>query len=111
MPAYGSRAVYAEPRDDLGEMKQKAKRQGHFPKVARSSEELLHEQLKQIQRGKELNVVQQRRKAMDDRLNYELETERLMQDMRQGRAPGFRGLGGRMAGVAQAAQQFANAHQ
>ena len=111
MPAYGSRAVYAEPRDDLRQMKQKAKGQGHFPQVARSSEELLHEQLKQIQRGKELNVVQQRRKAMDDRLNYELETERLMQDMRQGRAPGFRGLGGKMAGVAQAAQQFANAHQ
>ncbi len=111
MPAYGSRAVYAEPRDDLRQMKQKAKGQGHFPQVARSSEELLHEQLKQIQRGKELNVVQQRRKAMDDRLNYELETERLMQDMRQGRAPGFRGLGGRMAGVAQAAQQFQNAHQ
>ena len=56
-------------------------------------------------------MVQQRRKAMDDRLNYELETERLMQDMRQGRAPGFRGLGGRVAGVAQAAQQFQNAHQ
>ena len=111
MPAYGSRAVYAEPRDDLRQMKQKAKGQGHFPQVARSSEELLHEQLKQIQRGKELNVVQQTRKAMDDRLNYELETERLMQDMRQGRAPGFRGLGGRMAGVAQAAQQFQNAHQ
>ena len=111
MPAYGSRAVYAEPRDDLRQMKRKAKGQGHFPQVARSSEELLHEQLKQIQRGKELNVVQQRRKAMDDRLNYELETERLMQDMRQGRAPGFRGLGGRMAGVAQAAQQFQNAHQ
>ena len=110
MPAYGSRAVYAEPRGDLRQMKQKAKGQGHFPQVARSSE-LLHEQLKQIQRGKELNVVQQRRKAMDDRLNYELETERLMQDMRQGRAPGFRGLGGRMAGVAQAAQQFQNAHQ
>ncbi len=111
MPAYGSRAGYAEPRDDLRQMKQKATGQGHFPQVARSSEELLHEQLKQIQRGKELNVVQQRRKALDDRLNYELETERLMQDMRQGRAPGFRGLGGRMAGVAQAAQQFQNAHQ
>ena len=73
--------------------------------------EVLHNQLKQIQKGKELSVVQQRRKALDDRLNYELETERAMQDMRQGRAPGFRGLGGRMAGAAQAAQQFANAHQ
>ena len=69
MPAYGSRALYAEPRDDLGQMKQKAKRQGHFPRVARSSVEVLHDQLKQIQTGTELNVVQQRRKAMDDRLN------------------------------------------
>ena len=111
MPAYGSRAVYAEPRDDLGEMKRKAKRQGHFPKVAQSSVEVLHDQLKQIQKGKELNVIQQRRKAMDDRLNYELETERAMQDMRQGRAPGFSGLGGRMTGAGQAAQQFTNAHQ
>ena len=49
MLAYGSRAVYAEPRDDLRQMKQQAKGQGHFPQVARSSEELLHEQLKQIQ--------------------------------------------------------------
>ena len=57
MPAYGSRAVYAEPRDDLRQMKQKAKRQGHFPQVARSSVEVLHDQLKQIQKGKELNVI------------------------------------------------------
>ncbi len=111
MPAYGSRAVNAEPRENLGEMKQQAKRHGHFPTGAQSSVELLHDQLKKIQKGKELNVVQQRRTAMDDRLNYELETERLMQDMRQGRAPSFRGLGGRMAGAAQAAQQFANANQ
>ena len=111
MSAYGSRAVYAEPRDDLGEMKQKARRQGHFPTVAQSSVEVLHDQLRKIPKGKELNVVQQRRKAMDDRLNDELETERLIQDMRQGRAPGFRGLGGRMAGAAQAVQQFANANQ
>ena len=111
MPAYGSRAVYAEPLDDLGQMKQKAKRHGHLPRVAQSSVEVLHDQLRKIQKGKELNVVQQRRKAMDDRLNYELETERLMQDKRQGQAPSFHGLGGRMARAAQAAQQFANANQ
>ena len=51
MPAYGSRAVYAEPRDDLGEMKRKATRQGHFPKVAQSSVEVLHDQLRKIQKG------------------------------------------------------------
>ena len=72
---------------------------------------MLHDQLKQIQKGKDLNVVQQRRKALDDRLNYELETERAMQDMRQGRAPGFRRLGGQMSGAAQAARQFTSANQ
>ena len=56
--------MYAEPRDDLGQMKQKAKRHGHLPKVAQSSVEVLHDQLKQIQKGKEVNVVQQRCKAM-----------------------------------------------
>ena len=111
MPAYGSRAVYAEPWDDLGQMKQNAKRRGHLPRVAQSSVEVLHDQLRKIQKGKELNVFQQRREALDDRLSYELETERAMQDMRHRRAPGFRGLGGRMAGATQAAQQFANAHQ
>ena len=75
--------MYAEPRDDLRQMKQKAKGQGHFPQVARSSKELMYEHFKQIQKGKELNVVQQRRKALDDRLNYELETERAMQDISQ----------------------------
>ena len=111
MPAYGSRTVYAERQDDLGQMKQKAKSHGHLPKVAWSSVEVLHDQLRNIQKGKELNVVQQRRKALDDRLSYELETEFATQDMRQGRAPGFCGLGGRMAGAAQAAQQFTNANQ
>ena len=48
---------------------------------------------------------------MHDRLNYDLETERAMQDLRANRMPGFRGLGGNMVGADQAAQQFFNAHQ
>ena len=52
MPAYGSRAVYAEPRDDLGQMKQKAKSHGHLPRVAQSSVEVLHDQLRNIQKAK-----------------------------------------------------------
>ena len=110
MPACGSRVVYAEPRDDLGRMKRKAKAQGHFPKVAKSSVEQVHDQLRSISKSMELNVVQQMRKALNDRQNYELETERKMQEMRQGRMLGFRGLGGSMAGAAQAVQQFAIAH-
>ena len=108
MPAYGSRAVYAEPRDGLPEMKQKARSQGHFRKVGQSSEAFLYKKLQQSQRGKEISGTQARRRALDDRLNYELETERAMQDMRQNRMPGFRGLGARMAGADRAAQQVLN---
>ena len=108
MPAYGSRAVYAEPRDGLPEMKQKARSQGHFLKVGPSSEEYLHRKLQQIQRGKEISGTQARRRQLDDRLNYELETERAMMALRQNRMPGFRGLGARMQGADQAAQQVLN---
>ena len=108
MPAYGSRAVYAETRDGLPEMKQKARSQGHLPKVGQSSEAFLYKKLQQIQRGKEISGTQARRRQLDDRLSYELQTERAMQDMRQNRMPGFRGLGAQMAGADQAAQQVLN---
>ena len=109
MPAFGSRAVYAEPRDGLPEMKQKARGQGLFPKVGQSSEAFLYKKLQQIQHGKEISGAQTRRRQLDDRLNYELETERAMMDMRQNRMPGFRGLSARMAGADQAGQQVLNA--
>ena len=105
MPAYGSRAVHAEPKDDLKTMKKKAKRQGHFPKVAQSSEDFLHKKLQQIAKGREVSAVQQRRVALDNRLNYELETERNMMELRQNRMPGFRGLGSQMMGANNAAAQ------
>ena len=109
MPVYGSRALYAEPRDGLPEMKQKARSHGHFPKVGQSSEAFLHKKLQQIAQGKEISATQARRRALDDRMNYELQTERAMQDMRQNRVPVFRGLGARMAGADQVAQQVLNA--
>jgi hypothetical protein len=77
--------------------------------VGKSSVEYLHKKLQQINKGRE-RAVQQRRKAMDDRLNYELETERAMQDLRANRMPGFRGLGAQMVGADGAAQQFYNAN-
>lgn len=106
--SFGSRAVYAEPYDELKQTKRKARASGVFPQAGRSSVEYLHKKLQQINKGREVSAVQQRRKAMDDRLNYELQTERAMQDMRQNRMPGFRGLGAGMVGADQAAQQFYN---
>jgi flagellar basal body rod protein FlgB len=106
MPIYGSTVPYADPRDSTEQMKQKARRQGHFPQVIESSEELLHKKLKQINEGKEVSAIQQRRVALDNRLNYELETERMMSDLRRARMPGFRGLGARMMGAEQTATQI-----
>jgi hypothetical protein len=106
MPVYGSVAPYAEPRDDLKQMKTKARSQGHFPQAGASSEAYLHKKLEQINKGKEISAVQQRRVALDNRLTYELDTERQMADLRRARMPGFRGLGARMMGADRAATQI-----
>ena len=107
MPVYGATAPYADPRDSLKQMKKKARSQGNFPQVGPSSEDYLYKKLQQINKGKEISAVQQRRVALDNRLNYELETERQMQDLRRARAPAFRGLAGRMMGVDRVAAQIA----
>jgi hypothetical protein len=107
MPVYGSKAPYADPRDDERLMKKKARLQGHFPQVGPSSQEYLYKKFQQIGRGRDVSAVQQRRVAMDNRQNYELETERMMSDLRRARAPGFRGEGARMLGADQVAEQIA----
>ena len=61
---YGSRAEYAEPQDELKQMKRKTRESGNFPKVGRSSVETMQKQLEKIQLGKELNAIQQRRAAL-----------------------------------------------
>lgn len=106
MPIYGSTVPYADPRDSTKRMKQKARGQGQFPQVIKSSEEFLHKKLQQINKGKEISAIQQRRVAMDNRLNFELENERMMQDLRRARMPGFRGMGARMMGAERAATEI-----
>ena len=76
MPVYGSRAVYAEPRNTTKEMKQKARAQGLFPKVSKGSQEKLHKQLQRINKTSEVPSVRTRRMPLDDRLNDELQTEK-----------------------------------
>lgn len=104
MPAYGSRAPYADPRDGLQQMKKKARFQGHFPEVGKSSEKRLSEKYQQISKAREVSAVQQRRVMLDNRLNYELETERGMADLRRARMPAFRGEGARMMGADRVAE-------
>jgi hypothetical protein len=107
MPVYGSIAPYAEPRESLRELKKDAKSSGAFPRVGKSSQENMFKKLEEINKGKQVSAVQQRRVALDNRLTYELETERMMGDLRRARMPGFRGQAARMMGVDRVAEQIA----
>ena len=107
MPVYGSVAPYAEPQDSLKQKKKNAKASGAFPRVGKSSEEYLYKKLQQMNKSKEISAVQQRRVQLDARQNYELDTERMMGDLRRGRMPGFRGEGARMMGADRVAAQVA----
>ena len=93
---YGSRAEHTEPRDELKQMKRKTRESGNLPKVGRSSVETMQKQLEKIQQGEELNAIQQRRVALDNRMTYELDMERQMSDLRRARMPGLGGQGARM---------------
>ena len=107
MPVYGATVPYADPRDGTETMQRKARLQGHFPQAGPSSEDYLYKKLQQINKGKEISAVQQRRVALDNRLTYELETERQMADLRRARMPGFRGQGAQMMGADRVAAQIA----
>jgi hypothetical protein len=87
-------------------MKKKARLQGNFPQAGPNSAEWLYNKFQQIGKAKEVSQVQQRRIMIENRMNYELETERMMADMRRARMPAFRGEGARMMGVDRVAEQI-----
>ena len=104
MPMRGASAPYAEPREGLESMRRKAKA-ADFPTSTRGQEETLYKKMQKIGRGKELNAVRTRRQALDDRMNYEMQSDQMMSQMRAARIPGLRGQGSRMMGAERAASQ------
>ena len=107
MPTRGASVPYAEPREGLETMQRKAK--ADFPTSTKGQEEVLHKKLQKAARGKELNQVRTRRQALDDRMNYEMQSDQMMSQMRAARIPGLRGQGSRMMGAERAASQVYNA--
>jgi len=99
----GSKVAYAEPRDELNQMKRAA--QAQLPQATRGQDEVLYKKLQKIARGKELNAVRTRRQALDDRMNYEMQSDQMMSQVRAARIPGLRGQGPRMMGAERAANQ------
>ena len=107
MPMRGASAPYTEPREGLESMRRKAKA-ADFPTSTRGQEETLYKKMQKIGRGKELNAVRTRRQALDDRMNYEMQSDQMMSQMRAARIPGLQGQGSRMMGAERAANQVLN---
>ena len=108
MPMRGASAPYTEPREGLESMRRKAKA-ADFPTSTRGQEETLFKKMQKIGRNKELNQVRTRRQALDDRMNYEMQSDQMMSQMRAARIPGLRGQGSRMMGAENTASQVYNA--
>ena len=100
----GASAPYAEPRDGLESMKRKATA-ADFPAATKGQEEVLYRKMQKIGKGKELNAVRTRRQALEDRMNYEMQSDQMMSQLRAARIPGLRGEGSRMMGAERAANQ------
>ena len=107
MPVRGASAPYTETRDGLETMQRKA-HTADFPKSTKGQEEILYRKMQKIARGKELNTIRTKRQALDDRVNYELQTDQMTSQLRAARIPGLRGQGSRMQGAERAASQVLN---
>ena len=104
MPMRGASAPYTEPRDGLNNMKRQAKA-ADFPTSTQGQEATLYKKMQKIKQGAELNTVRTRRQALDDRMNYEMQSDQMMSQMRTARIPALRGQGSRMMGAERAASQ------
>ena len=99
----GSKVVYAESCDELNRMKRAA--QAQLPQTTRGQEEVLYRKMQKISKGKELNAVRTRRQALDDRMNYDMQSDQMMSQLRAARIPRLRGQGSRMMGAERAVNQ------
>lgn len=89
-------------------MKRNARASGLFPKVGNSHEKMLEEQLEKIRKAKEVSAVSARRAAEDNRINNQIENERLQSVLNTRRQPGLRGEMGRMRNSARMSEQVGN---
>ena len=62
----GSKVAYAEPRDELNQMKRAA--QAQLPQATRGQDEVLYKKIQKISRGKDLSPVRTKRQALDNRI-------------------------------------------
>ena len=101
---YGSRAEFAEPRDEEA-IRRRAMASGLLPTSGPSHQALLIRKLEQIRKGMEVSQVRDRRIQHDDRITHQLETERMGEVLRRNRGAGLRGAAAERMNANNVAQQ------
>ena len=102
----GSFKPYAyEPRRNEARLKSEAHASGLFPKAGKNHQQYLFQQLERIRQGQEVNAVRTRRLAMENRLQNQIELERMQGVLAASRSPNLRGEMGRQRGSQRVAEQ------
>ena len=104
MPTFGSRAPYADRRNER-EMRAALKLSGIFPAEGPTSTTWLNSKLSLAQRGDEWNVARSWRNAQEDLVNARLDEERQIADLTTHRRPSLIGEGARVRNAQRVAEQ------
>ena len=104
MPTFGSRASYADPRNER-EMRNALKNSGRFPTEGPTSTAWLNSKLSLAQRGEEWNVARAWRMAQEDLVTARLDEEKQIQDLMTNRRPSLIGEGARVRNAQRVAEQ------
>ena len=88
---FGARAPYAEPRASEYDMKERARLSGLFPRVRNEPlSKQLQGLLKDFEQNAALTGIMERRRRMDERLQYELKGQEGMGALEMNRTPPLR---------------------
>ena len=93
---FGARAPYAEPRGSEYDMKERARLSGLFPRVRNEPlSKQLQGLLKEFEQNATLTGILERRRRMEERMQYELKGQEGMRALEMNRTPPLRaGLAG-----------------
>ena len=103
---FGSYKPYAyAPQRNEAKLKSDAHASGLFPKAGKNHQQYLFQQLERIRQGQEVNAVRTRRIALENRLQNQIELERMQGVLQASRSPNLRGEMGRQRGSQRVAEQ------
>ena len=88
---FGSYKPYVHaPQRNEAKLKSEAHASGLFPKAGKSSQQYLFQQLERIRQGQEVSAVRSRRLALENRLQNQIELERMQGVLAASRSPNDR---------------------